>query len=155
MRVLNIKTAIRHLRVASINPGLLRFVGMILFSSKVKQRDSIWLGFTEELTAATHCDGSIHVEGEGIDLSDVMLQAPIPRPTGTIMCIGKNYLDHVKEVDTWKTAPGITQPEAPKVIYIHIEALVLLFSHVKGRMYILPDNACCLSDKFQYLSEKC
>ncbi|XP_073390818.1 uncharacterized protein [Physcomitrium patens] len=57
---------------------------------------------------------SIHAEGEGIDLSDVKLQAPIPRPTGTIMCIGKNYLDHVKEVDTWKTDPGITQPEAPK-----------------------------------------
>ncbi|KAG0553594.1 hypothetical protein KC19_12G023800 [Ceratodon purpureus] len=57
---------------------------------------------------------SIHVTGEGIDLSDVKLQAPIPRPAGTIMCIGKNYLDHVKEVDTWKTAPGITQPEAPK-----------------------------------------
>jgi len=34
---------------------------------------------------------------------------------GTIMCIGKNYLDHVKEVDTWKSAPGISTPEAPKV----------------------------------------
>lgn len=64
-------------------------------------------------------DGSINLEGEGIKLVDVKLQAPIPRPTGTIMCIGKNYLDHVKEVDTWKTAPGITQPEAPKV-YINI-----------------------------------
>ena len=58
------------------------------------------------------------MEGEGIGLSDVKLQAPIPRPTGTIMCIGKNYLDHVKEVDTWKTAPDITHPEAPKVIIL-------------------------------------
>lgn len=63
--------------------------------------------------------GSINLEGEGIKLVDVKLQAPIPRPTGVIMCIGKNYLDHVKEVDTWKTAPSITQPEAPKV-YINI-----------------------------------
>lgn len=78
----------------------------------------------------THCDDSIHAEGEGIDLSDVKLQAPIPRPTGTIMCIGKNYLDHVKEVDTWKTDPGITQPEAPKVIHVYIGALTLPLSHV-------------------------
>lgn len=95
-------------------------LGMIPCSSNAKQRNVTWLGFVHELTAATLCDVSIHVEGEGINLSDVMLQAPIPRPTGTIMCIGKNYLDHVKEVDTWKTAPGITQPEAPKVTIIHL-----------------------------------
>ncbi|CAM6098922.1 unnamed protein product [Calypogeia fissa] len=54
------------------------------------------------------------LEGSGTKVSEVKLLAPIPRPAGVIMCIGKNYLDHVKEVDTWKTAPEITKPEAPK-----------------------------------------
>ncbi|KAH9321969.1 hypothetical protein KI387_016608, partial [Taxus chinensis] len=59
-------------------------------------------------------DKCIKLEGPGIKLEDVKLLAPIPRPRGTIMCIGKNYADHVKEVDTWKTAPGITSPSIPK-----------------------------------------
>jgi hypothetical protein len=58
---------------------------------------------------------SLQLEGEGRRLSEVKIQAPIPRPTGTIMCIGKNYADHIKEVDTWKSAPGISTPEAPEV----------------------------------------
>eukprot|EP00850_Spirogloea_muscicola_P021238 SM000241S08527 [mRNA] locus=s241:16276:19323:- [translate_table: standard] len=57
---------------------------------------------------------SIQVEGKGTPLQHVELLAPIPKPTGTIFCIGKNYLDHVKEVDTWKSAPGISQPAAPE-----------------------------------------
>ncbi|KAJ7548486.1 hypothetical protein O6H91_07G014100 [Diphasiastrum complanatum] len=57
---------------------------------------------------------SIYMEGPGVALSSVNLQAPFPRPSGAIMCIGKNYLDHVKEVDTWKSAPGIATPDAPK-----------------------------------------
>eukprot|EP00897_Mesotaenium_endlicherianum_P004442 jgi/Mesen1/4025/ME000212S03051 len=56
----------------------------------------------------------LRLSGKGIAVSDVDLQAPIPRPTGTIMCIGKNYLEHVREVDTWKTAPGISQPSVPQ-----------------------------------------
>jgi hypothetical protein len=31
------------------------------------------------------------------------------------MCIGKNYADHIKEVDTWKSAPGISTPDVPEV----------------------------------------
>lgn len=58
----------------------------------------------------------LKVQGNGTALSGVRILAPIPRPTGVIMCIGKNYLDHVKEVDTWKSAPGITTPDAPKVV---------------------------------------
>jgi hypothetical protein len=50
------------------------------------------------------------------------IQAPMPRPTGTIMCIGKNYADHIKEVDTWKSAPGISTPEAPEDMIIFTKA---------------------------------
>jgi 2-keto-4-pentenoate hydratase/2-oxohepta-3-ene-1,7-dioic acid hydratase in catechol pathway len=46
----------------------------------------------------------------------------MPRPTGTIMCIGKNYADHIKEVDTWKSAPGISTPEAPEDMIIFTKA---------------------------------
>ena len=55
------------------------------------------------------------MKGSGTEVGLVNLQAPIPRPFGTIMCVGKNYLDHVKEVDTWKVAPGIAAPDVPKV----------------------------------------
>jgi 2-keto-4-pentenoate hydratase/2-oxohepta-3-ene-1,7-dioic acid hydratase in catechol pathway len=57
----------------------------------------------------------IVLKGSGIALGLVRLQPPIPRPSGAIMCVGKNYLDHVKEVDTWKVAPGIAAPDVPKV----------------------------------------
>ena len=36
--------------------------------------------------------------GESIALSDVCLLAPIPKPRRNIFCVGKNYLDHVKEI---------------------------------------------------------
>ncbi|KAH9566903.1 hypothetical protein CY35_03G001400 [Sphagnum magellanicum] len=65
---------------------------------------------------------SLQLEGEGRKLSEVKIQAPIPRPTGTIMCIGKNYADHIKEVDTWKSAPGISTPEAPEHMIIFTKA---------------------------------
>ncbi|KAH7420676.1 hypothetical protein KP509_13G016700 [Ceratopteris richardii] len=56
----------------------------------------------------------IALKGDGTPLSLVKLQAPLPKPTGAIMCIGKNYADHVKEVDTWKVASGIAAPDIPK-----------------------------------------
>ncbi len=36
---------------------------------------------------------------EGISLSEVVLLAPIPMPVRNIICVGKNYLDHAKELD--------------------------------------------------------
>lgn len=76
------------------------------------------------------------LEGSGTKVSEVKLLAPIPRPTGVIMCIGKNYLDHVKEVDTWKTHPGITKPEAPKVNCLGAKRFfivgIILIRHVEG-----------------------
>lgn len=53
-------------------------------------------------------------EGQGRPLSSCHLLAPLPSPSGPLLCIGKNYEAHVKEVDTWKTAPEITQPSIPK-----------------------------------------
>ncbi len=40
-----------------------------------------------------------------LPLAEVTLLAPIPRPVKSILCIGKNYLDHVKEVDASSPIP--------------------------------------------------
>lgn len=36
--------------------------------------------------------------GEAVALTNVCLRAPIPHPRRNIFCVGKNYLDHVKEI---------------------------------------------------------
>ena len=36
--------------------------------------------------------------GEAVALTDICLRAPIPHPRRNIFCVGKNYLDHVKEI---------------------------------------------------------
>lgn len=52
-------------------------------------------------------------DSRGTSLADVKLLTPfwVVRPP---MCVGKNYQEHVKEVDSWK-GPGITQPSVPTV----------------------------------------
>jgi len=39
----------------------------------------------------------IHMNGNGMDLAEVTLLAPIPRPPRNIFCVGKNYRDHARE----------------------------------------------------------
>lgn len=51
-------------------------------------------------------------EFESIPLADVKLFAPIQKPRRNVFCLGKNYIEHVKEVDaTVISADGI--PKAP------------------------------------------
>lgn len=40
-----------------------------------------------------------------LPLSEVKLLAPIPRPRKNIFCVGKNYVDHVKELKTSEDLP--------------------------------------------------
>ncbi|MCB4771505.1 fumarylacetoacetate hydrolase family protein [Ancylobacter sp. Lp-2] len=40
---------------------------------------------------------AIRMNGNGADLTEVKLLAPIPRPRRNIFCVGKNYRDHAKE----------------------------------------------------------
>ena len=37
-------------------------------------------------------------QGSALSLKDVCLLAPLPKPRRNIFCVGKNYLDHVKEI---------------------------------------------------------
>lgn len=49
-------------------------------------------------------------EGLSLPLNEVKILAPIPFPRRNIFCIGKNYLNHVKEVSSLPNVTG----EAPK-----------------------------------------
>ncbi|WP_026882888.1 fumarylacetoacetate hydrolase family protein [Clostridium akagii] len=51
-------------------------------------------------------------EFETIPLVDVKLSAPIERPRRNVFCLGKNYVEHVKEVDSMG-ASGDGIPKAP------------------------------------------
>ncbi|MZQ76351.1 MAG: hydrolase [Peptoclostridium sp.] len=48
-----------------------------------------------------------------IGLDDVRICAPIPYPRRNVICIGKNYFDHVKEMESGPTAIGADSPESP------------------------------------------
>nr|WP_312577191.1 fumarylacetoacetate hydrolase family protein [Sedimentibacter sp.] len=41
-------------------------------------------------------------EDQSINLDDVKILAPIPYPNRNVICLGKNYLDHIKEVKSLK-----------------------------------------------------
>jgi 2-keto-4-pentenoate hydratase/2-oxohepta-3-ene-1,7-dioic acid hydratase in catechol pathway len=57
---------------------------------------------------------ALNADGVRLPLADVHLLAPIPRPSRNIMCIGKNYRDHVNEVKSLP-AGGSDLPEHPIV----------------------------------------
>lgn len=57
--------------------------------------------FTEEL--GENMENTLNqgaFSNEGIDRGEVKLLAPIPYPRRNVFCLGKNYLDHAKEVGT-------------------------------------------------------
>ena len=39
--------------------------------------------------------------GEGIDLGELRLLAPIPEPRQDVICLGMNYMDHSAEAAKW------------------------------------------------------
>ncbi|RTL09923.1 MAG: FAA hydrolase family protein [Neisseriaceae bacterium] len=49
---------------------------------------------------------------QSVALADVILEAPIIRPRRNIFCVGKNYLDHVKEVAKSGLGSGTTSSAA-------------------------------------------
>jgi len=49
---------------------------------------------------------------DSIDLNDVKVLAPIPYPRRNVICLGKNYLEHIKEVKSLKNVSNDV-PEKP------------------------------------------
>jgi len=83
--------------------------------------------------------------GDPIPLSSVTLLPPIPAPT-SIVCVGKNYLEHVGEVDT--SLPGISRVEAPSVPLIFTKAPTSVVGHKGG--IVFPEG---VSDQVDYEGE--
>ena len=52
-------------------------------------------------------------KGKHIELSSVSLLAPIPEPLRNIFCIGKNYRDHIKEIQSAMSSDNQPAIEAP------------------------------------------
>lgn len=76
------------------------------------------LDFIARGTAALDEARAVSNTGKGrISLNQVRLLAPIPKPARNIFCIGKNYREHVKEVQTADSACSSgdknTLPEKP------------------------------------------
>ena len=60
-------------------------------------------------------------------LSDVVLRAPLPHPRRNVFCVGKNYLDHVKEVSKsglGSASIGAGVPEYP-IIFTKVPESVI------------------------------
>ena len=58
---------------------------------------------------------SIDVEqAEKLPLNETRLQAPIPRPLKNILCVGKNYPDHVSEIKSVVASAADTQGDVPE-----------------------------------------
>lgn len=57
-----------------------------------------------------------------LPVSDVHLQAPIPRPPRNIICVGKNYPDHVKEVRSVVAGSSPIENDVPESPIIFTKA---------------------------------
>jgi 2-keto-4-pentenoate hydratase/2-oxohepta-3-ene-1,7-dioic acid hydratase in catechol pathway len=71
----------------------------------------------------------IMLGGEGIAVSKIVLDAPIPRPFRNILCVGKNYLEHAREFarsgfDTSAKSDSDAIPKAP-IIFTKVPESVI------------------------------
>lgn len=88
--------------------------------------------------------------GSSIDLADVRLEAPIPRPARNVMCVGKNYYEHAREFgnsgfDSSVAANGDTIPTAP-IIFTKVPESVT----ADGATIRFPEG---ISDALDYEAE--
>ena len=81
-------------------------------------------------------------EGAAIPLSEVVVQAPIPKPRRNIMCVGKNYYEHAQEFaksgyDSSATSAKDAVPSAP-IIFTKMPETVVGPGSTVG----YPDEQC-------------
>lgn len=70
-------------------------------------------------------DGPSVRSTQRLPLSEVQLEAPIPRPQRNIFCVGKNYLDHIREFTrSGYDSSGSDVPEAP-IIFSKVPQTVI------------------------------
>ena len=110
--------------------------------------------------------GDEMLKGEGIDLVDVKLLAPIPEPRQDVICLGMNYMDHSVEAARWGKDAFIKN--AGKAVYFSKRAAYIVgpggeidphFDIVDGLDYeaelavVLGRDACKVKqeDAFEYV----
>ena len=110
--------------------------------------------------------GDEMLKGEGIDLADVKLLAPIPEPRQDVICLGMNYMDHSVEAARWGKDAFIKN--ADKAVYFSKRAAYIVgpggeidphFDIVDGLDYeselavVLGRDACKVKqeDAFEYV----
>jgi 2-keto-4-pentenoate hydratase/2-oxohepta-3-ene-1,7-dioic acid hydratase in catechol pathway len=64
------------------------------------------------------------VSSESIALSDVKLEAPIPRPMRNIFCVGRNYHAHAKELSTTVFKDNNADPNAWPIVFTKVPECV-------------------------------
>lgn len=69
----------------------------------------------ETMTLSQVRDAAEAAAGTAIPLEDVELLAPIPRPRQDIVCLGMNYMDHLKEAAQYDA--GAFSKEKPVAVY--------------------------------------
>ena len=79
--------------------------------------------------------------GPGMPLAAVRLLAPVVRP-GAVICIGKNYLEHVGEVDSG--LPGISKTAVPEVPIIFNKSGACVIG--TGAAIELPEGLTAMAD---------
>ncbi|KAK3244802.1 hypothetical protein CYMTET_45599 [Cymbomonas tetramitiformis] len=87
----------------------------------------------EEVISTYDCKTSLTaLQEDAVPLSSVKLLPPI-HPARNIICVGKNYLEHVKEVDTH--LPGISKEAAPSAPIIFTKAPHSAIGHQEPILY--------------------
>lgn len=94
----------KHLmKIATFKYSGQNFVGVVDLNNKIIKSFEISeelakYGALNILEILANDDKLPMLSNKSFNLNEVELQAPIPRPRRNIFCVGKNYLDHVKEV---------------------------------------------------------
>jgi 2-keto-4-pentenoate hydratase/2-oxohepta-3-ene-1,7-dioic acid hydratase in catechol pathway len=112
-------------RLATFQRGGTRSVGVVdPEGRRIAPLDAASTGFPDMLGLIARYDdlrktlAAVNFNGSALDLADVQLEAPIPRPARNVMCVGKNYYDHAREFgnsgfDSSVAPNGDTIPTAP------------------------------------------
>lgn len=107
------------MRIATFTAGGKQRVGRLTDDGASIRPFEVAGGFSAlDLIGAMAEGGKPPAEGAAIALSDVTLDAPIPRPRRNIFCVGKNYYEHAHEFSKSgfdSSAASGAVPEAPIV----------------------------------------
>lgn len=87
---------------------------------------------------------SADIKEEAININKVRVKAPIPNPARNVICVGKNYRDHIKEV-----AKSIDNKDTVPEYPIYFSKMV---DRILGHQDFIPSQSY-ISDKLDYEAE--